>query len=68
MALWNLTSEIATSQLRIQRIHGSLFYSFNRRFIRVAQLPDELEKLLQHHNLGVRGALHARSLFAQNVC
>jgi hypothetical protein len=28
--------------------------------MRVAQLPDSLEKLLQHHNLSVRDALPAR--------
>ena len=59
--MWTVTSEIATSHLRIQRIHGSCFYSLNHRFIRVAQLPDDLEKLLQRHNLSVRSVLHARS-------
>ncbi len=59
MAMWTFPSEIDLRLLSALTI--PFLFSLNRRFMRLAQLPDELEKLLQHHNLSVRDTLPARS-------
>ena len=65
MAMWTLPSEIALFDPRLlSALTIPFLFSLARRFMRLAQLPDELETLLQHHKLSVRANSHR----VQNMC